>query len=175
VVRVDQLKQILLEGFNGISDTLVFSTNPMIISALYLAEGGSHFQPISFEDLSIGFLNAKQEMSSWSQQQPVLQEDEMPLLKQSKLIRPLILLRSSTNPLLLHPPFLSPLHASLTLPPLPACQLRIESQEIWDDEIFRIFNFNKESHSNSVNGIFQERNVDRDEESQEGDRHGSRE
>lgn len=91
LVRVDQLKQILVEGFNAISDTVVFSTNPMIISSLYLADGGSHFQQISLEDLSTEFLSTKQEINSWNQ--PILSEEEMPLLKQCKLIKPLVLLR----------------------------------------------------------------------------------
>lgn len=92
VIRLDQLKQVLQEGFNSISDTLIFSTNPIIVSSLYLSDGGSNFHPISFESSStIQFFGEQKDYNSSTQ--PILNEDEMVLLKQAKQIAPLILLR----------------------------------------------------------------------------------
>lgn len=91
VVRIDQLKQILHEGFNSIQETLVFSTSPIIISALYQADGGSNLPPIISDDSSIQFIGERKELNSLTQ--PIIKEDDMLLLKQAKQIKPLVLLR----------------------------------------------------------------------------------
>jgi hypothetical protein len=86
LIHIDQLKQVLLEGFNSISEPVVFSTNPMIISALYLADAGNNFQPVSLDDPSRDFPT--------NDSDSILKEDEMPLLKQAKQMKSFILLRS---------------------------------------------------------------------------------
>lgn len=93
VIKIDQLKQIIYEGFNSIHETIIFSTNPSVITSLYLAENGSSFQPILFEDLSIKFLDERSQNENLSYIQPILKEDELNSLKQAKNIKPLILLR----------------------------------------------------------------------------------
>lgn len=93
VVKVDQLKQIVYEGFNSIHDTIIFSTNPSVITSLYLAESGSSFQTLLFEDLSMKYLDERSQNENLSFLQPILKEDEMHSLKQAKNIKPLILLR----------------------------------------------------------------------------------
>lgn len=91
VIRIEQLKQIIQEGFNSIPETLVFSTNPMIVAALYQADGGSNFPPILSEGSSIQYLGERNELHPNTEQ--LVKEDDMVLLKQAKQMKPLLLLR----------------------------------------------------------------------------------
>jgi hypothetical protein len=88
VIHIDQLKQILEEGFNSVDETIVFSTNPMIISALYLAEAGNYFQPVSLDG---------REPPASNSDPSILDEGSMPLLQQAKQMKPFILLRSLSD------------------------------------------------------------------------------
>lgn len=93
VVKIDQLRQIIHEGFNSIHDTMVFSTNPAVIASLYFAEGGCIFQPLLFEDISSQSLDERGQSDNISYMKPILKKEEMNSLKQAKNIKPLILLR----------------------------------------------------------------------------------